>query len=190
VRLKNPSRFESDSHLLVVHNARTGNYRSMAGATTAEAGEITASHISNAANLNAAGPYAEASTQPTIAYKKTYRIRGIPFEYRIRQLQELLRSVLRLDGTRSPIQIRSMAISSNRKTKIATVNFKIPPACLLSNRNEWSFEIPNANGSDAENDNDDNDDIIPQASTITIDTHFNGITILRSFQNVSEHKIE
>jgi hypothetical protein len=83
-----------------------------------------------------------------------------------------------------------MAISPDRKTKIATVNFEAPPVCLLSDRNEWSFDIPNVDGGEAEKDDDDDDDIIPQAPKITIDTHFNGITILRSFQNASEHKIE
>jgi hypothetical protein len=62
---------------------------------------------------------------------------------------------------------------------MATFNFKIPPACFSSDRNEWSFEIPDVDSSDAENDdNDDNYDIILKIPTITIDTHFKGIIIL------------
>jgi hypothetical protein len=86
-----------------------------------------------------------------------------------------------------------MAISPDQKTKMATVNFKYPPPYLLSDRNEWAFEIPDSDSTDFENGNDDDDDddeIIPKPPTITIDTHFKGITILRSFKNVSEHKIE
>ena|SRR2546423_14695436 len=121
----------------------------------------------------------------------TYRVRGIPLEYRPKRVQELLRSVLELDGTRGAVQVRSMAISPDQKTKMATVDFKRPPACFSPDRNEWSFEILDVDSSGAENnDNDDDDDIIPMAPTITIDTHFRGITMLRTFKNVSEHKIE
>jgi hypothetical protein len=106
-------------------------------------------------------------------------------------VQELLSSVLELDGTRGAVQVRSIAISLDQKTKMATVDFKNLPACFSLDRNEWSFEIPDVDGSDAKNDDtDDDDDIIPKAPTITIDTHFKGITILRSFKNISEHKIE
>jgi len=115
----------------------------------------------------------------------TYRVRGIPLEYKPKRLQELLRSVLERDGTRDAVQVRSMAISPDRKTKMATVNLKNPPACFSLNKSEFSFEIPDVDIGD-----EDDDDIIPKAPTITIDTHFNGITILRSFKNVSEHKIE
>jgi hypothetical protein len=84
-----------------------------------------------------------------------------------------------------------MAISPNQKTRMATVSFKPLPACFSSDRNECSFEIPDVDNSDAENDhNDDDDDIIPKAPTITIDTHFKGITILRSFKNASKHRVE
>ena len=122
----------------------------------------------------------------------TYRVRGIPLEYKPKKVQEFLRSVLELNGTRRDVQVRSMAISPDQKTKMATVNFKIPPARFSSDRNEWLFENPDDDSSDAENDdNDDDDDFIPKASpTISIDTHFKGITILRSFKNVSEHKVE
>jgi hypothetical protein len=118
----------------------------------------------------------------------TYRVRGIPLEYKLRQVQELLRSVLGLDAARGTVQVKSIAISPNQKTKMATVNFQNPPPCLSSDRKEWSFEIPDVDNSDAES--DDDDDIIPKAPTITIDSHFRGITIFRSFKNVAEHKIE
>jgi hypothetical protein len=140
---------------------------------------ISTSHLSPPSNANKSSV--------------TYRVRGIPLEYTLKKVQEFLRSVFELDGTRRDVQIRSMAISPDQKTKMATVNFKIPPARFSSDRNEWSFEIPDVDSSDAENDDndDDDDDFIPKASpTVSIDTHFKGITILRSFKNVSEHKIE
>ncbi|OBT60680.1 hypothetical protein VE03_09999 [Pseudogymnoascus sp. 23342-1-I1] len=118
----------------------------------------------------------------------TYRVRGIPLEYNMRQVQELLQSVLGLDAARGTVQVKSIAISPNQKTKMATVNFQNPPPCLSSDRKEWSFEIPDVDNSDAES--DDDDDIIPKAPTITIDSHFRGITILGSFKNVAEHKID
>jgi hypothetical protein len=139
---------------------------------------ISTSHIS---------PHSDAKMSQV-----TYRVQGVPLEYMSKKVQELLRSVLELNGPRHDVQVRSIAIAPNQKTKMATVNFKIPPACFSSDRNEWSFEIPNVDSSDAENDDDDDDDedIIPKAPTITIDTHFKGITVLRSFKNISEHKIE
>jgi hypothetical protein len=119
----------------------------------------------------------------------TYRVRGIPLEYRLKKVQELLQSALEL-GTRRDAQIRSLAIGPDQQTKMATVDFKAPPASLASDRNEWSFEILDDEGSDSKDDENDDDDIVPKAPTITIDNHFNGITILRSFKNVLEHKIE
>lgn len=124
----------------------------------------------------------------------TYRVRGIPLEYKKRQVDELLRSVLGLDAARGTVQVKSIAISPNQKTKMATVNFQDPPPCLSSGRKECSFEIPDAfevpDVDNSDTDNDDDDDIIPKAPEITIDSHFRGITILRSFKNISEHKIE
>jgi len=120
----------------------------------------------------------------------TYRVRGIPREYKLNKVQGLLQSVLKLVGTGRDVEVRSIAISPDQKTKMATVNFKTRPACFSSDMNEWSFEIPDVDNIDAKNDDNDDDDIIPKTPTITIDTHFKGITILRSFKNVSEHTIE
>jgi hypothetical protein len=149
----------------------------LADATTTEAGvgEITPSQISNAASSNAASPYLETSTQPTLEHKKT-------------QVEKLLWSVLELDGTQDAVQVKSLAMSPNHKTKMATVDFRTQPARLSSSRYKWHFDIP---GSYAENNGgEDDDDIIPKPPKITIDTHFKGITVLRSFKNVSQHKIE
>jgi|SRR5277367_905996 len=120
----------------------------------------------------------------------TYRVQGIPLKYKLSKVQELLRSVLELDRSGSNIRVRSLAVSHNQKTKVATVDFDTTPACFSLDRNEWSFEIPDDESSNAKNDDSDDDDIIPKAPTITIDIHFKGITVLRSSKNVLEHKIE
>jgi ankyrin repeat protein len=81
-----------------------------------------------------------------------YRVQGIPPEYNAKRVQKVLRSVLELDGTRGAVQVRSIAISPDQKTKMATADFKNPLACFSLNRNEWSFEILDVDGSDAKND--------------------------------------
>jgi hypothetical protein len=108
-------------------------------------------------------------------------------------LRELLRLVLGLQpnprGDNSDVQIKSLAISPDYKSKTATVDFGTPPACLSldrPDRDEWSFNIP-AIETNAENDEGNDEDLIPRTPTITIDTHFKGITTLRS---PSELKIE
>jgi hypothetical protein len=69
---------------------------------------------------------------------------------------------------------------------MATVDCQELPPPLSSDKNQWSFDIPDSNRSEAE----DDDDIIPMAPVITIDTHFKGLTVLRSFRKPLEHKIE
>jgi len=114
----------------------------------------------------------------------TYRVKGIPLHCEEREVKELLQTVLDLNGTRNVVQVGSLAISPDQKTKMATVDFKIPPSRLSPDGNQWSFEITNVRTSGSEDGGD------PKVPTITIDTHFLGITILQSPQNVSAHKIE
>ena len=147
--------------------------------------EITASPVSSARNSHT------ANSQPSSAHGKTYRVRGMPLQFTKRQAEDVLRSVLRLDEAQGTVQVRSIAPSPNGKTKVATLEFKSRPPCFLSDQHEWSFEIPSTDKNDFVGSNyEDDDDIIPAAPIITIDDHFNGITILRSFKNISEHKIE
>lgn len=103
-------------------------------------------------------------------------------------LRELLRLVLGVDNHN--VQIRSLAINPDRTSKTATVDFEVSPASLSLDRNEWSFRIPDIE-INAENEEGVNDeDFIPRTPTLTIDSHFKGITTLRSFKNPSDHKIE
>ena len=147
--------------------------------------EITASPVSSAGNSHG------ANTQPSSEHGKAYRVRGIPLQCTKRQAEDVLRSVLRLDEAQGTVRLRSMALSPDGKTKMATLEFKSRPPCFLSDQHEWSFEIPSTDKNDFVDSNyEDDDDIIPAEPIITIDDHFNGITILRSFKNSSEHKIE
>jgi len=88
------------------------------------------------------------------------------------------------------VQIRSLAIDPDRKSKTATIDFVFRPACLSVDRNEWSFEIPDAEINAADGDGIGDEDFIPSTPTLTIDTHFKGITTLKSFKDPVDHKIE
>jgi hypothetical protein len=75
---------------------------------------------------------------------------------------------------------------------MATVAFNGHPAFVLPKQHEWSFDISNDDFEDRRNNNadEDEDDLIRTAPTITIDDHFKGITVLRSFKDEAEHKAE
>jgi hypothetical protein len=75
---------------------------------------------------------------------------------------------------------------------MATVAFNGHPAFVLPKQHEWSFDISNDDFEDRRNNNadEDEDGLIRTAPTITIDDHFKGITVLRSFKDESEHKAE
>ena len=104
-------------------------------------------------------------------------------------MQRLLARVLDLSTDLITIQLRSLAINFDRKTKIATVGFQNTPQCLLSRESEWIFTIPGDCRTEEDNDQDE-DDLIPQTPRVTIDTHFKGFTVLRSFASESDHTIE
>jgi hypothetical protein len=57
----------------------------------------------------------ETSIQLTHADNTTYRIRGIPLKCKKGELENLLRGVLRLDGTRGNITVRSKRLSRNTR---------------------------------------------------------------------------
>ncbi|KFY64655.1 hypothetical protein V496_03120 [Pseudogymnoascus sp. VKM F-4515 (FW-2607)] len=119
-----------------------------------------------------------------------YRVTGIPIDYKQKQVKALLQTALQLDKAGNSVKLRSIAISPNRKTKVATVCFNCRPTLLPPRANEeWHFPIPTESNS-GNSSADDDDDIIPQEQIITIDSHFKGITVLRSFSKLDEHKID
>lgn len=119
-----------------------------------------------------------------------YRVTGIPIDYKQKQIKALLQTALELDEAGGTVKLRSIAISPNRKTKVVTVCFSCRPELLPPRASrEWHFSIPTENNGGNSSTFDD-DDIVPQEQIITVDSHFKGITVLRSFRKLDEHKIE
>ncbi|KFZ03699.1 hypothetical protein V502_10733 [Pseudogymnoascus sp. VKM F-4520 (FW-2644)] len=119
-----------------------------------------------------------------------YRVTGIPIDYKQKQVKAILQTALQLDKAGNSVKLRSIAISPNRKTKVATVCFSCRPILLPPRADgEWHFPIPTENNSGYSS-ADDDDDIIPQEQIITVDSHFKGITVLRSFSKLDDHKID
>ena len=77
-------------------------------------------------------------------------------------------------------------MAPDQKSQMATVGFQRHPDSLPPDKKEWSIDICQ----DENNESDDDNDVFPAAPTITFDTHFKGITVLRSFKEASEHEIE
>lgn len=127
---------------------------------------------------------------PATAYNKTYRVRGIPLRYEIKKTRELLHSILDLDYTKPGLKIKSLAVSSNQRSKVATINFERTPGRLSLDRDEWSFDVPIDPENSQSCDNDDDDNVVRRVPRIVIDTHFKGLTTLYSFQKEAEHKLE
>ncbi|KFX90596.1 hypothetical protein V490_06374 [Pseudogymnoascus sp. VKM F-3557] len=118
-----------------------------------------------------------------------YRVTGIPIGYKQKQIKALLQAVLQLDKAGNSVKLRSIAIGLNRKTKVAIVCFNCRPRLLPPRADgEWHFPIPEENTGNSSA--DDDDDIITQEQIITVDSHFKGITVLRSFSKLDEHKID
>lgn len=134
------------------------------------------------------------SSQSIASNKKeanvVYRVTGIPIDYGRKRAETLLQTVLQLDKAGDSVKLRSIAISPNRKTKVATVCFSYRPIPLPKRDDgEWHFPIPTGNSSGNSSADDDGDNI-PQEQSITVDTHFKGLTVLKSFSNLDDHKIE
>jgi hypothetical protein len=105
---------------------------------------------------------------PTAVPKKTrldlvFRVQGIPEEQSEEGTKVLLRDLLCLNAD-TKIEIRSLAMSEYRGQKIAVVGFNPVPDLLLTG-NEWNPILENRN---------------PKQPKITIDNHFQGLTILFS----------
>ena len=77
-------------------------------------------------------------------------------------------------------------MAPDQKSRMATVCFQRHPDSLPPDEKEWSIDIRQ----DENDESDDDNDVFPAAPTITLDTHFKGITVLRSFKEASEHEIE
>jgi len=99
-------------------------------------------------------------------------------------IESLLQKVLRLENDNSGLKIKSLAIDSNKRAKLATINFENIPGSLLVGH-EWTFDITDLLESVGEED----DVIVPRTQRITIDDHFLGLTTLYS-PSPTDHKVE
>jgi hypothetical protein len=116
--------------------------------------------------------------------QRSYRVRGIPLNYNLHKTESLLQRVLRLENDNSGLKVKSLAIDSNKRAKVATINFEDIPGSLLVGH-EWTFDITDLLVSTGE----DDDVIIPRTQQITIDDHFLGLTTLYSPSSI-DHKVE
>jgi hypothetical protein len=104
---------------------------------------------------------------------KVYRVKGIPEEYGIDETKAILR--LQLNSNESTkINIRSLAISEHRGEKVSVVEFTPEPVGLGSGKDQWPYNIEMAD---------------ERKIGITIDTHFRGLTVLRS-PSRKDHNLE
>ena len=104
---------------------------------------------------------------------KVYRVKGIPEEYRIDNTKTMLRLGLDLNES-TKINIRSLAISEYHVEKVSVVEFTPEPADLASGKDQWSYNIEMPD---------------KRKIVITIDTHFRGLTVLRS-PSSEDHNLE
>ena len=130
-----------------------------------------------------------ASAAREAGSSKVYRVQGIPLGCNRKDVRQLLGQLLDLETDASIVRIRSLAISPNLKTKTAIIDFLATPHTLVSERSEWNFTVPD-NHRERKEDEENNDDLAPKSPHITVDTHFRGLTVLRSFGEESDHVVD
>jgi hypothetical protein len=108
-----------------------------------------------------------------IASDLVYRVQGIPINCQIDCIKELLRSKFELDPS-IDIDIRSLAVSQDQRTRTAVVSFSNAPSVTSFKENDWPFKWYLENN---------------KAAHIKIDTHFIGLTMLYT-PDSAEHEIE
>jgi hypothetical protein len=118
-----------------------------------------------------------------------YRVQGLPTDCR-NIVKDLLRSLLKLEAIIT-IEIRSLSISHDPHTLVATILLGSTPPCLFSSsdppKDEWRFscDIPSHISH-----HDTEEGPRSRQCEITFDTHFIGLTILWSPKNSEDHKVE
>lgn len=103
---------------------------------------------------------------------------------------------MRINHKEVGLKIRSFATEPNQSRKVATISFKDIPTCVKSPNSQLTFcldedeDSHNSDENDGENDSGEDGDIIKRATLITVDTHFQGLTTLKSLRDESKHKLE
>lgn len=109
----------------------------------------------------------QAFKRDGIISDQVYRVHGIPKDYTMDNTKELLRSNLGLDRPVN-VEVRSLALSLDQKTKTALVNFSNASSEKALDENEWSFKWFVGDS---------------RAIHLNIDTHFIGLTTLYTPQS-------
>ncbi|KAF2455214.1 hypothetical protein BDY21DRAFT_324439 [Lineolata rhizophorae] len=114
-----------------------------------------------------------------------YRVQGIPLGYGRERTERLLR---RLVGDVA-VSVRSLAVAIDWRSEVATVSFAGTAAALSGGRSEWRF-YPAASDLDPSGADCRGDDGAPSSDPIVVDTHFLGLTPLKSFDDASKHRVD
>lgn len=114
---------------------------------------------------------------------KTYRVQGIPQRYTWKTAKTFLEDCLGFERESSDIKLHSLARSAiYNDEKTITITSTDILQKLASEQEEWNFDFP---------DNTDRlDDGQPNNRLVTIDIHFEGFTVLNSFDNDKDHLLE
>lgn len=122
----------------------------------------------------------------TTEKNKVYRVQGLPLRFDEEKTYDLISAIFNPESRNFEPEIRSLAESLDRKTKVAVIDFLETPA-QLSIGDEWGFDIPDSH-QDTDNSNKDKR-YRRRKPKITIDNHFKGLTVL--FSPLSEaHQVE
>jgi hypothetical protein len=130
----------------------------------------------------------EASTESSTVQNQIYRVQGLPTD--CIRVEDVLRSLLSPEAPIA-VKVRSLAISHDPDTLVATISLEsIPPSLspsCASREDDWRFTY---DISPASLRGDDIKGATHKRCEITFDTHFRGLTILWSPQKSADHKIE
>lgn len=115
--------------------------------------------------------------------RTTYRVQDLPGEYSWGSTLELLEATFGFDQGQSDITIHSLAYSSGYSgLKTATISSVVLAQSLKEQTNQWTFELLNHARTTADGQS--------RPHVIILDSHFEGLTPLNSFQNQQEHRLE
>jgi hypothetical protein len=125
-----------------------------------------------------------------------YRMRGIPLDHSLKDIEAWVPRALNADPRRIGLTIRSLAVDLDGRDKVAILGLQETPASLLTPGSEWYIDAAFENRNIYKTDNSglsanhENTSNSAKPHRVTIDVHFNGLTVLKSFPDDTEHKIE
>ena len=121
-------------------------------------------------------------------YTKTYRVRGIPLEYEVKQTEKLLRNILSFEASAAVWKLGSLAANPDGQSQVATVDVYGDEPLPLKGVDERTFEISDTPGPTSLHVRGQNS--IQRSPRVTVDKHFHGFTVLNHWKDKSEHYFE